>query len=95
MKDNMNISILRKEIDDIDDCLIKLLEKRASIIKEVALYKSKNKMDVFDSNREEEIINKIKETTAEENVDYCLFVFENILHGSKKIQTEIMKSVEE
>ena len=95
MEDNMDISILRKEIDNIDDCLIKLLEKRASIIKEVALYKSKNKIDVFDSNREEEIINKIKKTATEENIDYCLFVFENILHGSKKIQTEMIKLIEE
>ena len=48
----------RRIIDEIDDQLIKLFEKRMETVSEVAAYKLENGMNVLDSKREEDILNR-------------------------------------
>lgn len=56
----MNLEELRKNIDEIDDELLKLFEKRMEITHNVAQYKIENGMNVFQSARENEIIEKVR-----------------------------------
>ena len=51
---------LRKEIDLIDDKLIKLLEQRFQITSKIGVKKREQKHSVFDPSRELEILEKIK-----------------------------------
>ena len=53
-----NIENLRKDIDKIDKEMVELFERRMEISVKVAKYKKSNGMEVLDSSREEEIINK-------------------------------------
>ena len=54
----MNISEYRYEIDKIDEELVKLFEKRLNVVTKIAKYKEKNNMKIFNSNREDEVIEK-------------------------------------
>lgn len=56
----MKLDELRKEIDKIDDELLKLFEKRMQITHQVAQYKIENGLDVFQSQREQDIINNVR-----------------------------------
>ena len=58
----MNLEEIRREINQIDDELIKLLEKRMELVSKVAVYKLKTGKAVLDSKREETILNKVAET---------------------------------
>ena len=57
----MNLEEIRREINQIDDELIKLLEKRMELVSKVAVYKLKTGKAVLDSKREETILNKVAE----------------------------------
>jgi len=56
----MSLDSYREKIDYIDDQILDLLIKRFDIVQEVKAYKKTNHIDVLDSNREQAIINKIK-----------------------------------
>lgn len=50
----------RAEIDQIDQQIIELLDKRFDITKQVGEYKAKNNIPVLNQAREDVIINKLK-----------------------------------
>ena len=56
----MNLDELRKNIDSIDDELLRLFEKRMEITHQVAQYKIENGIKVFQSERENAIIDKVR-----------------------------------
>src|SRR5699024_12150123 len=50
--------MLRKEIDEIDQELMRLFERRMQISEEIAQYKYSKDIAVFDSSREKQVIDK-------------------------------------
>ena len=48
----------REQLDSIDLEIIKLFEKRMSIIKDVAIYKKENNLPILDETREEMMLQK-------------------------------------
>jgi monofunctional chorismate mutase len=63
---------LRKEIDAIDEKLVRLLERRMDIARQVGEYKEANALPVLDKKREEEIIqsrvNMLSDPTLQDTV---------------------------
>jgi chorismate mutase len=76
-----NINCLREEIDAIDDDIIKLLEKRFDLILLIKKYKKENNIEIFDQNRENEILKKISDLNIQE-------VYKELFKISKKIQKD-------
>ena len=74
----------RRKIDKIDSEISRLLDARRDILEDVAHYKKKNNIPVFDENREQEIFNKI-------NINDGM-VFRAILDASKEFQEAIIKA---
>lgn len=80
---------LRKQIDEIDDALVKLFLKRMEIVCRVADYKMKNGMEVLVKSREEQIINRYTKNIEEEAVKSQLREFlQELMRISRKVQTE-------
>ena len=52
----MDLNALRDEIDSLDKEILKAFEKRMELCRNVALYKKANGMQIFQSQREKEII---------------------------------------
>ncbi|MBK5243520.1 MAG: chorismate mutase [Eubacteriaceae bacterium] len=87
-----SLELIRKNIDEIDEEMRVLFEKRMGCIKEVAEYKFKNNEKLFDPKREEIIIEKnIKLLKNEEyNIAYVIFIHV-LMDSSKEFQKEWMK----
>lgn len=81
----MNIEDLRKNIDEIDEEIISLLEKRYKIVKSIGNYKKIHNIDIYDHKREKEIYLKIENKNIE-NKKEILKIFEEIIKISKEIQ---------
>ena len=55
----MDLEELRLQIDEVDDQLIKLVEKRMDIAAGIAEYKKTNNIPVLNSKREREKLNDV------------------------------------
>ena len=55
-----NLQSFREKIDSIDEKILKLLAKRMDLIKDVGELKAKLELKVEDLNRENEIIERLK-----------------------------------
>lgn len=95
----MNLDTIRINIDNIDNQIIQLFEKRMEMSRQVAQYKMNYKKPIFDKIREEEKLEAVKnQVTLQANVEGIYELFEQIMAISRKIQYEFMtenKSLED
>ena len=85
----MNLEVLRQEINQIDDDLVALLEKRMNLVSQVAAYKQKTGKAVLDTKREEVILGRVADHV--ENPVYkdtILATFKDILKNSRAYQEQ-------
>jgi chorismate mutase len=81
---------LRKQIDEIDSEILKLLGKRIAVVNEVAKYKVANKIPFLDLKRKKEILDdKIKRAKGG-NIpeDFVKKIFETIHDFSLKMESK-------
>ena len=77
----------RKEIDIIDDEIIKLFEKRMEICRDVADYKLKTGKQVLDRQRELEKLKVLREKASNKFYEHGVTeLFEQIMAMSRKLQ---------
>ena len=74
----LDLELIRKEIDKADSQLAEVLEKRLQLVMQVAAYKKSKGMPVKDKNREAKVIAKV--ASLLENKDYSIAV-KNIMRG--------------
>lgn len=77
---------LRKQLDDIDDMLFSLLEKRFTLSEKVKLVKSEQAINVSDPSREKAIINRIPKSPHNSEIQE---LYHLIFHLSKAIQKKV------
>lgn len=88
----IELSELRKKIDDLDREIVKILEKRYAIAEDVAAYKEANNLPIYNREREEEVIKKNLDYLQEkEYEDEVRKTFVNIMEFSKDIQIRKIK----
>lgn len=84
---SLDLSELRKDIDEIDSQIVELYEKRMEVSRKVAQYKIENGKKVFDKEREIEKIKKVKSLTHNDfNSHGIEELFEQIMAMSRKLQ---------
>ncbi|NGX49676.1 MAG: hypothetical protein K940chlam5_01275 [Candidatus Anoxychlamydiales bacterium] len=74
----MTLENLRNQIDEIDNQIIPLLEKRLKLAKEIKKYKK----EITDFNREKNILDKIKS-------EYIKDIYKTIFKNSKELQRSL------
>ena len=87
MSSKNKIKELREKINSLDDRIIKLLEERFSVSKEIGKIKFNSESTILDKNREREIINRLDMNTkiiSKESVD---MIYQNIFKGAREIQS--------
>lgn len=85
------LELCRNEIDQIDEEIIKLYEKRMEIVKEVINYKIDNNIEILDSSREEKMLNKnLTKISKDEYKKYYKDVLSGFLKASKEMQKDIL-----
>lgn len=92
----MDLSECREEIDKVDKELVELFEKRMNIAINVANYKIKNNIPIFNGAREAEVIEKnIKRLNNKEYSKLTEKFFNNLMELSRSLQGDIFKSNED
>lgn len=92
MNEEDKIKQIRRHIDRIDTVIITALAERMSLMPEIAEYKKKYDIPVFDEKREVEIMNKLKKIAKEQGLEegFVEEVFLSIFNEAKRIQNEII-----
>lgn len=81
----------RKEIDEIDNRIVDLLNKRGSFIIKLGEIKKKLNLEVFQPQREREIIERIKSKSSIFKKSSMEIIWNEIISASKLIQGNIIK----
>lgn len=82
----MDLQNLRKEINDIDEEILSLFIKRMGICLDVAQYKIDNNLPVFQTDREKEIVEKVRNASPEDLKNGAELLFTTIMDISKSQQ---------
>jgi len=90
----MSLEIYRKQIDEIDNNIVRQLEKRALISGMLGKLKKKSGEEILDADRKEEILEKLKGTSKKIKSDEIENIFTSILelskrHEDKKVRKKI------
>ena len=80
----------RKKLDEIDEKMLNLLEKRMNIIKSVGKIKSKLNIPIEDTERENEIISRLSEHSGKNlSENQLITIFRSVFQSSKIEQKKI------
>lgn len=81
----------RNKIDNIDKEIVKLFEERMNTVVEIAKIKKENNMEVFDSSRENIVIEKVKSYLENKKLEeYLVDFYSELMIISKDYQKEII-----
>jgi chorismate mutase len=86
------IEDLRFKIDECDDKLMNILEKRMNLIKAIGIYKKENNMTILQPGRWDEVLGKSIEKGIQKNLNekFVSNIFKTIHQESINKQTKIM-----
>ena len=88
----MNLDIIRQEIDQIDDQIVKLLEERMQLVEGVVAYKKASGKPILDSKREEVIFEKVRSRVTNKSYQETIVAtFSDILKRSRDYQDQNIK----
>ena len=88
----MNLDIIRQEINQIDDQIVKLLEERMHLVEGVVAYKKASGKPILDSKREEVIFEKVKNRVEDKRYQETIVAtFSDILKRSRDYQDQNIK----
>ena len=79
---------LREEIDEIDNALVDLFNKRQETVLKIGKYKKENNIPVVASSREQEVIDRLKERVDEKYKDDIDDLYKTIFDLSKRLQNK-------
>ena len=84
-----DLSEIRKDINSIDEELLKLFKRRMDCAEEVAEYKKANNLPILNESREQEILNRVYEQGGEYG-EYAKELFEKLMELSRRLQNRII-----
>lgn len=87
----MDIQDMRKEIDAIDDQLVKLFVQRMNVAAQIANYKKENNLPIFVPAREQEKLADVAEKAGTEMGDYVQKLYASIFQLSRQYQSEVTR----
>ena len=86
----MDLDIIRQEIDQIDDQIVKLLEERMHLVEGVVAYKKASGKAILDTKREEAIFEKVRNRVEDKQYQETIVAtFSDILKRSRDYQEEV------
>lgn len=86
---------LRKEINDIDDRIVALMEKRMCVAARIADVKKEANAAVRDEKREKEVVSRLKKNCGERFLPYIDEFYQTIFEISRSSQSEILEGRKE
>lgn len=90
LEKDMDLNVIREQIDAVDRELIPLFTARMKLSAEVAEYKRENNMPVYDPVREAAILDRVAEA-AGDLAPYARRLYEALMRESRAYQEELLK----
>jgi chorismate mutase len=91
----MKLEDWRKEIDEIDSQIVGLLNRRARAAQSVGVLKAQSGLPVVDTEREDEVLCRIKLRNAGNlDEDILIKLYRDIMQKSRRIQIETIAQME-
>lgn len=88
----MDLDIIRQEIDQIDDQIVKLLEERMNLVEGVVAYKKASGKPILDTKREAVIFEKVRNRVEDQRYQETIVAtFSDILKRSRDYQDQNIK----
>ncbi|CKB72385.1 chorismate mutase/prephenate dehydratase [Streptococcus pneumoniae] len=88
----MDLDIIRQEIDQIDDQIVKLLEERMHLVEGVVAYKKASGKLILDTKREAVIFEKVRSRVEDKRYQETIVAtFSDILKRSRDYQDQNIK----
>ena len=88
----MDLDIIRQEIDQIDDQIVKLLEERMHLVEDVVAYKKASGKPILDTKREAVIFEKVRNRVGDKRYQETIVAtFSDILKRSRDYQDQNIK----
>ena len=84
----IELELMRKKIDEIDDKLLVLFKERLEVSKKIGLLKKKHNIKIFDSQREQEIIDNCTQNVSDDEKKYIEKFLKNLMDISKEVQSK-------
>lgn len=86
----MDLDQIRKDIDQIDQELVALLEKRMVCVSQIAEYKEQQGQPVLDQGREREVLEKVGSLVTDEQYRSTIQAqFRDLMARSRDYQEEV------
>lgn len=82
----LSLDETRLKIDEIDKKMMDLFVQRMELVSDVVLYKKQNNMEIFQSDREQIVIEKNVNTVDDELKIYAKEFMEDVMNISKDYQ---------
>lgn len=96
MHNQLDLDEVRKQIDACDREIVPLLEKRMDCVVQVAKYKLEHGKAVFDSAREQKVLDKVGGLTENSNYVSCMKdTYIGIMDASKKLQMKMIDKAQQ
>ena len=88
-----NITVLRKQIDELDTQLLQLLAKRMGVSREIGTYKKEHNMPILQSNRYDEILKSRREMGEKLDLDgeFVNKIMTSVHEESVRVQMKLME----
>ena len=88
----MDLDIIRQEIDQIDDQIVKLLEERMHLVEGVVTYKKASGKSILDTKREAIIFEKVRSRVEDKRYQETIVAtFSDLLKRSRDYQDQNIK----
>jgi chorismate mutase-like protein len=86
----------RNGIDALDDRIIALLQERFEIVQKVGHYKAQNALDVVQTNRVDEVLNRVRSLASEHGLapDFVASLYQTMIDHAHVLESAIRKTYE-
>ena len=93
----MTLDDLRKDIDRVDEVLVRLLNERARCVREIGRLKKEQGIEVYQPSREKDVINHVRAIAAEGPLgpDAIARLFERIIDEARRLERRVVHDEEE
>jgi len=86
----MNLNDLRRQIDRIDDELIRLFQQRMDIAAKVARYKQQHNIPIYDPERERQKLHDLSQKVENNRAAYVTMLYSLLFELSRTEQERIL-----
>ena len=91
----MDLKDYRKQIDEIDDQLVKLFQKRMEVSSDIAAYKKERNLPILDAGRERAKLNDVCSKVPPEMRNYTSVLYSSLFELSRTYQSHQRKEYSE